>query len=289
MSIEWFRWHHGTVCDPKLALIAKRSGQPRPFVIAVWAALLEHASQSDDRGSVDDFDSETLAVALDIDEEDILAILAAMSAKQMIVNGRIVAWESRQPQREDGSAERAKAWREKQKQQNLNARERTRTHANALEQKRPTEEIREDQIREEEEENARAIKKRADEPEPTVIPPPRSEWVSVSEHTAPATEPKPKPELASAIVDAWNEIRPQFTINLPPRRRRAIESAVAFVAEQCGKPDWPESTSDITPWFSDLFRYVNDHPGYLRDRDFDFFLAPDRICKTVEGGYEPRH
>ncbi len=35
MNMNWFRWYHGAVSDPKLALIAKKSGQTRPIVIEV--------------------------------------------------------------------------------------------------------------------------------------------------------------------------------------------------------------------------------------------------------------
>ena len=129
MSMDWFRWYHGTVIDPKLALIARKSGKSRPVVIAVWAALLEHASQASARGDISEFDVETVAVALDIEEDVITAIIAAMTAKGMIADNHITAWNRRQPQREDGAAERAKAWRNKQKQSANapNATERNRT------------------------------------------------------------------------------------------------------------------------------------------------------------------
>ena len=101
MSMEWFRWYHGTVSNPKLALIAKKAGQLRPVTIAVWAALLEQASKSDIRGDISKFDVETIAVALDIEEDAISAIIAAMTAKGMIADQKIAQWDARQPQRED--------------------------------------------------------------------------------------------------------------------------------------------------------------------------------------------
>jgi hypothetical protein len=133
MSIEWFRWYHGTVSNPKLALIAKKSGQSRPVTIAVWAALLEHASKSDIRGDVSNFDVEIIAVALDIEEDAINAVIAAMNAKGMIVDRTIAKWEARQPQREDASTERVRAFREKQKPNvtHGNAVKRDETHGNA--------------------------------------------------------------------------------------------------------------------------------------------------------------
>lgn len=123
MSMEWFRWYHGAVSNPKLVLIAKNAGQSRPVTITVWAALLEQASKSDIRGDVSNFDVETLVVALDIEEDAINAIIAAMAAKGMIADQKIAQWEARQPQGEDPSSDRVRAFRERQK--------RDETHDNA--------------------------------------------------------------------------------------------------------------------------------------------------------------
>ena len=130
MSMNWFRWYHGTISDPKIALISKKSKQSRSTVIAVWAALLEQASQAEDRGDVSGFDAETIAVALDIEDDDLGSILTAMMTKGMIQDQRITSWSKRQPQREDGAAERAKAWRERKRTQ-ANADERSQTLVNA--------------------------------------------------------------------------------------------------------------------------------------------------------------
>jgi HNH endonuclease len=53
-GIDWFRWHHGTVTDQKFPLVARRAGATVAEVIAVWACLLEHGSQSG--ASVKEFD-----------------------------------------------------------------------------------------------------------------------------------------------------------------------------------------------------------------------------------------
>lgn len=34
-GIEWFRWHHGSVTDPKFQLVARRSGARLSDVLAV--------------------------------------------------------------------------------------------------------------------------------------------------------------------------------------------------------------------------------------------------------------
>lgn len=116
MSIEWFRWYHNTASDPKFQVIARRSKRPKCEVIAVWACLLEYTSQEQDRGSLAGLDHETIAATVDIDDESAEAIIAAMEAKGLISDGRIAAWERRQPKREDDSRDRVRAYRERKKE-----------------------------------------------------------------------------------------------------------------------------------------------------------------------------
>lgn len=138
--MNWLRWHHGTASDPRLGLVASKSGQPVAVVLAVWVTLQEHASQSHDRGSIEDYDYETAAYLLGVDVDAVTVIMGVMRTKGMLSSTRIADWEARQPTREDGSAERARAWRERKKEE-ANAYERIRTHTN-------TDKNREDKIRE---------------------------------------------------------------------------------------------------------------------------------------------
>ncbi len=43
-GIDWFRWHHGSVTDPKFQLVAHRAGVRLGDVMVVWAFVLENAS-----------------------------------------------------------------------------------------------------------------------------------------------------------------------------------------------------------------------------------------------------
>lgn len=124
---DWFRSWHGAPTDPKWLGIAKRAGVAPGIAVAVAWALMDRASQAADRGSIDGYDAEGLAYFYGCEPENVEAIIAAMVDKGMITDGRFTSWEKRQPNREDGSAERAKAWRE-----------RRRTQANA--EKRPDKE-----------------------------------------------------------------------------------------------------------------------------------------------------
>ena len=117
--------------DPKWRTIARASGQSIGNVMAVYLHVLVNASGADDRGTTQRLQAEDVASALDVDSEQVQAILAAMQGR--VLNGeRVSGWAARQPAREDGAAERAKAWRDNQKrsernQTQPNARERSET------------------------------------------------------------------------------------------------------------------------------------------------------------------
>lgn len=90
--MEWLRWYHGAISDDKWPLIARKSGQPVAIVIAIWAALLECASQADDRGSIDAFDPESVDALLQLEDGTAQAVVDAMEAKGLLEEGRIANW-----------------------------------------------------------------------------------------------------------------------------------------------------------------------------------------------------
>lgn len=99
-GIDWFRWHHGSVTDPKFKLVARRAGVSLPDVIAVWAFVLEKASAAEDRGSFGELDCEAIDCLFGIDDGKTAAILEQMGIRGLVDGGRITAWEKRQPKRE---------------------------------------------------------------------------------------------------------------------------------------------------------------------------------------------
>ncbi|WWT39835.1 putative replication protein O [Microcystis phage Mwe-JY25] len=111
--MTWLRWWTGTVNDPKWRLIAAKAGARPGECVAVWACLLEAAKQTG--GDVSRVDLDELAVVLGFEQALVEAIVAAMRQRKLIVEGRIAAWERRQPKREDGSAERGREWRQQRK------------------------------------------------------------------------------------------------------------------------------------------------------------------------------
>lgn len=119
---NWVRLWEDMPNDPKWRVIAKRSGCSISEVIAVFVHMMTNAgANATERGTLQNWSDEDVAAALDIDLEKIEAIRLAMQDK-VLADERLLGWEKRQPKREDSSAERAKAWRE-----------RTRTQPNATE------------------------------------------------------------------------------------------------------------------------------------------------------------
>lgn len=113
-GIDWFRWHHGSITDPKFQLVAKKAGARFGDVMTVWAFILENASADQDRGSIVAPDFESVDFLLGADDGTTARILDAMTARGLIADGRISSWEKRQPKREDEtSAERKRRQRER--------------------------------------------------------------------------------------------------------------------------------------------------------------------------------
>lgn len=121
-GIDWFRWHHGSVNDPKFGLVAKKAGVSTAEVIATWAFLLEQASAADDRGNPGQPDFDAIDFALGMNDGAARRIYERMRERGLLdpETGRVAAWEKRQPKRErtdDSSTERVKAFRARQRQE----------------------------------------------------------------------------------------------------------------------------------------------------------------------------
>lgn len=112
MSMEWYRAYHGMPYDPKLKVVARRSGQPMSSVVAVWACVLDAASQHDPRGTIN-IDPEEIAVFQDMEMEAVEAILDALKSKNLIdEDNHLTNWHKRQ---HTTSTERMKKHRDTKK------------------------------------------------------------------------------------------------------------------------------------------------------------------------------
>lgn len=124
---RWFRWHHGTVTDPKWKTVASRASKALSrkvtvgHIVSVWAAMMENASQAEIRGELENWSDEDIANALDLTEEEVAAIRIAMIGKTL-EGDRLSAWKRRQPKAEDATAtERKRAQRERDRSHDATA------------------------------------------------------------------------------------------------------------------------------------------------------------------------
>ncbi len=119
-GIDWFRWHHGSVTDPKFQLVARKAGARLSDVLAIWAYVLEHASAADVRGEFGDLDFEAIDCLFGFDDGLTAAVLDQMGVRGLVCDGAVSSWTKRQPKREregDNSTDRVKAFRQKQRQE----------------------------------------------------------------------------------------------------------------------------------------------------------------------------
>lgn len=119
---HWFRWHHGTVNDPKWRVVANRASHALSrdvtvcHVVSVWACMLECASQATPRGTLDGWDDEDIAAGLGLDTEMVAAIREGMEGK-VLEGDALSAWNVRQPKSEDATAtERKRAQRARERE-----------------------------------------------------------------------------------------------------------------------------------------------------------------------------
>ena len=257
---DWFRSWHGAPTDPKWLLIARRAGVAPGIVSAVMWALLDHASQEAERGRVDRFDVETYAVFSGFAEEDIAAVITAMSEKGVIQNGRLTAWEKRQPKREDGSSERAKEWRE-----------RNRTQPNANEH-------RVEEIREEKKEDIRTVAN-ATRPE-------RDQKFEEFKKAYPRRNGGNPWKPAKAQWDACLKAGAS-----PDQIISAVKAGVGFDPAKIGTEYIPQAVK----WLRDR-RYEDHAPaadnvvpmGFYAAADSDELCAWDAHCRKTKGANMPR-
>jgi hypothetical protein len=127
MANSWLRLWHDMPNDPKWRTIAKISGQPISCVIAIYLHMLINASNATERGRTESWNDEDVASALDIEIKQVCLVREAMQGR-VLDGDYLTGWDKRQPIREDGAAERAKAWREAKKlEKKTNATERNQT------------------------------------------------------------------------------------------------------------------------------------------------------------------
>src|SRR3954468_19648282 len=81
----WYRFQTGRAQEPKLAVVARSTGQRRGDVMALWVALHDHAANATPRGSVGAVEAEVLAALLEFDPAAIVKALKAFRQRGMIL------------------------------------------------------------------------------------------------------------------------------------------------------------------------------------------------------------
>lgn len=164
-GIDWFRWHHGSVTDPKFQLVAKRAGARTSDVLAVWAFVLEKASASEVRGHFGEVDCEAVDCLFGMDDGSTDAILSGLTDRKLVSDGYIVAWDKRQPKREREDNTAAERKRDQRERDAANERQGAQCHSDTSDvtpchamsrQKTP----REEESREEKKEEKKTPRKR---------------------------------------------------------------------------------------------------------------------------------
>ncbi len=91
--MDWYKIYHGLPTDPRLPVIAKRTGLTRAETLALWITLHDYASRQKPRGSLYGLDAEETAVLLEMDAQKTEAALDAFYEKGMIdIENNISNW-----------------------------------------------------------------------------------------------------------------------------------------------------------------------------------------------------
>lgn len=258
---DWVRLWHDMPTDPKWRTIARKSGQPLPCVIALFNLIMVNASgNADDRGVLRNWDNEDAAAALDMEPQDVAAIMEAMEGK-VIAQGRLTGWEKRQPKREDDRATlRKQAQREREQAAKL-ARQDTHsddvsrnvTHCHAPETETETDI------------NKTNVLSSSGDDQPALVL---------------VKEPELKPDH---VVEAWNDMAGRLNLSrvrkLSPARRRSLN---ARLREFPNVDDWTEAIGAIER--SPFLQGLEGKSGWRAD--FDFLLQPSSFLKLIEGSYD---
>jgi hypothetical protein len=111
--MKWLRLYNDTPNDPKWRVVAVRTGQPVGNVLAVWMQMLACASAATERGTLEDWDDETVAAMLGYAPAVVTAIRDAMQG--LVLDGdKLTGWDKRQRGGDD-AAERKRKERERKK------------------------------------------------------------------------------------------------------------------------------------------------------------------------------
>ena len=93
---NWFKVYHGITTDPKWRKLARKTGLPEGIIISVWIAVLEYASQQEERGSVQNFSCEDYDCCLGYEDGTCEKVFSVLSQRGLIIDNFVVNWDKRQ-------------------------------------------------------------------------------------------------------------------------------------------------------------------------------------------------
>lgn len=112
--MDWYKIYHGLPADPRLPVIAKRTGLTRAETLALWIALHDYASRQKPRGSLYGLNAEETALLLEMDATKTEAALDVFYEKGMIdIENNIRDWARLQYK----STERVRAHRARKREE----------------------------------------------------------------------------------------------------------------------------------------------------------------------------
>lgn len=272
MTNQWFRSWHGAPTDPKWRLIAKKAEVPTSLVVSFIWALMDRASQSEDRGSFAGVDLEVLADYLDCECNALLRIVTQCNARNVTCNDRFVSWEKHQPKREDERAkDRVKAHREKIKNAgNLGETEPV-TQCNAM-----LHNVTLDKIREDKNIYNMSIADGEDDPEP--------ENIQIKKSSR-KTEDL---ELLAQVGESWNDLAASLRL---PQIGKLTEARKNLVLARAKELVHDYDFQTPREGFQIVFSKIRGSPFLRGDTgrwraDFDFVFKQGNFTKILEGKYE---
>jgi hypothetical protein len=278
-GIDWFRWHHGSVTDPKFQLIARKAGASLPDVLAVWAYVLEQASAAEERGNLGELDAEAIDCMFGFPSTETRTadILKAMTSRGLLCGDSVCAWDKRQPKREreeDRTAtERKRRQRAREGQTDSEA-ETTTGECHAMSRHVTPETANESHV------TPRGEERREEQiqEEPTAL--------------VDGTAYRPPPTPTAEIVELYHRHLPALPAVevLNDARKRAV---AARWREVCAADRFSKAAA--LDWFGWFFERVSQS-DFLMGRspgksgrtwaaNFDFLFTPTKFVRVVEGAY----
>ena len=283
--MEWYRAYHGMPYDPKLQVIAKRTGQPMAMVVAVWICLLDAASQHASRGVIA-IDPEEIAVIQGMELAVVEAILQAFRDKGMIdKNSRLASWDKRQHMT---STERSQKHRAGKKQDATpsNAAQRSEAKASGAERKNQKKSPDTEQSRSETDSDAETDSKKESEQKENRARAEKRELEREKQQIGGKDSEQSGSQILEQMLDIWNaEVQSKLTRGhkaiLTPKRKEQMTRlwledfqqdmrAWRYYCEVIGASDFCLGKLEGKGWTIDLSWAVE---------------SSDHVAKILEGGF----